>query len=455
MKKLFILTILGSLALSSCSDLDLDGAQAQQIKENAEELFGIIDPNQDWSNVSSGTVSVTADASLKNIAKVQILTESPFFNVQAKVLAEAEATKGQTLTLNYDAPRANTRLIAACVDNKGNYYIKGFNIGEEKVSFKNSSATRTRAAGVTRASSETPDLSAVRLDFNESFMSYNALRTLANYNSWKGKNWENDRLWWHTGSGSSNGWTISNSTIYRSATELSDDEKTNLQDIYNVSLFRDDPNDPNEGKTNRNNLALLREGNAVKFFSNHLVSNGKAPLTLCPIQMASTEAYWCDIYYYYFKADDIPAGTSEADYIKTLPKFKAIDLRDERLAFKAKTKISESKRDENFLRLHEYLLPYFGDASEFTPQVSTLSSFGYTTNGKFYRISNYSGNAKASIPASDHYITYDEDHNKNLKDENTTNIGSQLWQIFTNANDGTMMLYNVVRNSCGGTMEIM
>ena len=70
MKKLFILTILGSLALSSCSDLDLDGAQAQQIKENAEELFGIIDPNQDWSNVSSGTVSVTADASLKNIAKV-------------------------------------------------------------------------------------------------------------------------------------------------------------------------------------------------------------------------------------------------------------------------------------------------------------------------------------------------------------------------------------------------
>ena len=443
MKKLFILTILGSLALSSCSDLDLDGAQAQQIKENAEELFGIIDPNQDWSNVSSGTVSVTADASLKNIAKVQILTESPFFNVQAKVLAEAEATKGQTLTLNYDAPRANTRLIAACVDNKGNYYIKGFNIGEEKVSFKSSSATRTRAAGVTRASSETPDLSAVRLDFNESFMSYNALRTLANYNSWKGKNWENDRLWWHTGSGSSNGWTISNSTIYRSATELSDDEKTNLQDIYNVSLFRDDPNDPNEGKTNRNNLALLREGNAVKFFSNHLVSNGKAPLTLCPIQMASTEAYWCDIYYYYFKADDIPAGTSEADYIKTLPKFKAIDLRDERLAFKAKTKISESKRDENFLRLHEYLLPYFGDASEFTPQVSTLSSFGYTTNGKFYRISNYSGNAKASIPASDHYITYDEDHNKNLKDENTRNIGSQLWQIFTNANDGTMMLYNV------------
>ena len=435
MKKLFILTILGSLALSSCSDLDLDGAQAQQIKENAEELFGIIDPNQDWSNVSSGTVSVTADASLKNIAKVQILTESPFFNVQAKVLAEAEATKGQTLTLNYDAPRANTRLIAACVDNKGNYYIKGFNIGEEKVSFKSSSATRTRAAGVTRASSETPDLSAVRLDFNESFKSYNALRTLANNNSWKGKNWENDRLWWPTGSLNSNVWTMSNSTIYRSATELSDDERTRLQDIYNVALFRDDPNDPNKGKSNRNNLALLREGNAVKFFSNHLVSNGKAPLTLCPVQMASREAYWCDIYYYYYKTEDVPAGTSEADYIKTLPKFKAIDLNDERKAFKAKTNIDVKDRDENFLRLHEYLLPFYGDANEFKPVIHALSHYGYTTDERFYRIHNISENR-------DHYIT-NADKEHTLNDAYTENVEEQLWQIFTNSDEGKVMFYNV------------
>ena len=431
MKKLFILTILGSLALSSCSDLDFDGAQAQQIKENAEELFGIIDPNQDWSNVSSGTVSVTADASLKNIAKVQILTESPFFNVQAKVLAEAEATKGQTLTLNYDAPRANTRLIAACVDNKGNYYIKGFNIGEEKVSFK-STAARTRAAGATRASSEIPDLSAVKLDFDESFLSYNALRTLKNYNSWKGKNWDNDRLWWSTGSGSSNGWTIANSTIYRSATDFTDEERTTLRDIYNTSLFRDDPAGYNK---RRDNLALLRQGNAVKFFSNHLVSNGKAPLTLCPIQLASTDAYMCDIYYYYFKTDDIPAGTSEPDYIKTLPKFKAIDLNFDREAFKAKTGINIDTRDENFLRLYEYLLPYYGDASEFTQKASTLATYGYTTDGKFYRIHNYSENI-------DHYIT-NADKENTLKGAYTENVEEQLWQIFTNSDEGKVIFYNV------------
>ena len=107
MNKFSYFAILGTLTLVSCSDLDIDSQMSQVTKENAENLFGLIDPNQDWSNVSSGTVSVTANASLNNIAKVQILTESPFFNDQAKVLAEADATKGQTVTLNYDAPRAN------------------------------------------------------------------------------------------------------------------------------------------------------------------------------------------------------------------------------------------------------------------------------------------------------------------------------------------------------------
>lgn len=433
MKKLFILTILGSLALSSCSDLDLDGAQAQQIKENAEEVFGIIDPNQDWSNVTSGTITVTANASLKNIAKVQILTESPFFNDQAKVLAEVEATKGQTVTLSYDAPRANSRLIAACVDNNGNYYIKGFYVGTEKISFKSST---TRAARSTRASSA-PDLSGVSLDYDNSFLSYNALRTLANKNEWKGSNWENDRLWWVTGSVS--GWNMSNSAIYTTATDFTDEERETLQDIFNSSLYRDDKNGVG-GR--RDNLSLIRQGNAVKFFSNHLVSNGRVPLTLCPVQMASTEAYMCDIYYYYYKADDVPAGTSETDYIKTLPKFKAIDLNDERNAFKAYSNKNVDARDESFHRLHEYLLPFYGKASDFVQQISSLNSYGYTTNGKFYRISNYSGNSSKNIPESNHYIT-SADKLENLKDEYTDNIEYQLWQIFTNASDNTVILYNV------------
>lgn len=440
MKRITYLAILALLGLSSCTQ-EFNYDPTQEIQENAENIFGLIDPNQDWRTTTSGTVTVTANAPLSDIAKVQILTESPFFNDQAKILAEAEVTAGQTVTLSYDAPRSNTRVIAACVDSNGKYYIQGFNIGDENVSFKSSSTpVATRAAVITRSGSELPNIS---LDFNESFLSYNAERTIKNTGSWANSNWENDRLWQPTGE-SSNGWTLSNSTIYRNATALSEDEATTLQDIFNASLLRDDPQGIN-GR--RNNLDYINKSKVVNYFNNHLVSNGKTALTLSPVQLASTEAFWCDIYYYYYKTEDIPTGTSEADYIKSLPKFKAIDLDDERNAFRKVTTISKDKRDENFLRLHEYLLPFYGNASEFTKttQQSTLKSHGYETDGKFYRISNYSGKSDAKpdpIPASNHYITYG-DNKHNLKDEGDANIEYQLWQVFTNATDNTMMLYNV------------
>ena len=440
MKRIKYLAILALIGLSSCTQ-EFNYDPTQEIQENAENIFGLIDPNQDWRTTTSGTVTITANAPLSDIAKVQILTESPFFNDQAKILAEAEVTAGQTVTLSYDAPRSNTRVIAACVDSNGKYYIQGFNIGDENVSFKSSSTpVATRAAVITRSGSELPNIS---LDFNESFLSYNAERTIKNTGSWANSNWENDRLWQPTGE-SSNGWTLSNSTIYRNATALSEDEATTLQNIFNASLLRDDPQGIN-GR--RNNLDYINKSKVVNYFNNHLVSNGKTALTLSPVQLASTEAFWCDIYYYYYKTEDIPTGTSEADYIKSLPKFKAIDLDDERNAFRKVTTISKDKRDENFLRLHEYLLPFYGNASEFTKttQQSTLKSHGYETDGKFYRISNYSGKSDAKpdpIPASNHYITYG-DNKHNLKDEGDANIEYQLWQVFTNATDNTMMLYNV------------
>ena len=443
MKRITNLAILALLGLSSCTQ-EFTYDPTQEIKENAENIFGLIDPNQDWRTTTSGTVTVTANADLSDIAKVQILTESPFFNDQAKILAEAEVTAGQTVTLSYDAPRSNTRLIAACVDSNGKYFINGFNIGDENVSFQSSSApAATRGAAITRSGAELPNIS---LDFDKSFLSYNAEHTISNknkswtYKSWEDSNWENDRLWQPNGSATSDGWTISNSTIHRDATALSEDEAATLQDIFNASLLRYEKNN-----NPRNNLQFINESSVVQLYGNHLVSNGQTAITLCPVQAASTEAYWCDIYYYYYKTEDIPSGTSEADYIKTLPKFKAIDVNDVRQAFSAVTGIQKDRPDVNFLRQYEYLLPFYGNASEFTPMPSTLKAYGYTTDGKFYRISNYSGKSDAkpaSIPASNHYITYG-DQLSNLKDEGDANIEYQLWQVFTNATDNTMMLYNV------------
>lgn len=434
MKKITNWTLAALVTLSSCTQ-EFNYDPTEEINENAQNIFGIIDANQDWRTYTSGTVSITANAELDDIVKIQILTESPFFNDQAKILAEADVTAGQTVTLNYDAPRSNSRLIAACVDSQGKYYIRGFNVTDKTVSFSSSTPAATRGLGMTRASASLPDLSPIGLHFDASFRSYNALRSSTN-NNWKDKNWENDRLWQPTGSLSSNGWTISNSTIYTDAPALSEEDAATLKDIFDASLSR------YEGGKPRNNLQFINESSFVQLYGNHLVSNGKAALTLCPVQVASTEAYWCDIYYYYYRTEDIPAGTSEADYIKALPKFKAIDLNDERQAFSAVTGIAVNVKDETFLRQHEYLLPFYGNASEFIPTQATLRDYGYTTNGKFYRIYNYSGNSSKNIPATNHYVTYSEDHDYNLQDAYTDNIEYQLWQIFANP-DGTIMLYNV------------
>ena len=438
MRKISIYALLSILSLGSCTK-EFVYNDTNDIKENAEQIFGLIDPNQDWRTTTSGTVSITADANLANISKVQILTGSPFFNKNAKILAETEATAGQTVTLSYDAPRTTTQVVAACTDNNGKYYIQAFNIGDKTVSFK-SSAAATRAAAITRAGAELPEIS---LDFKSSFQSYNAERAKSTnnaYSSWKGSNWENDRLWQLTSSGNPDGWTVSNNTIYRNAPALSAEEEANLEIIFEDALGRYENNKKNKPK---NNLPIIKESSRVRLYGNHLISTGDAAITLTPVQAASTEAYWCDIYYYYYRTEDVPAGTSEANYIKTLPKFKAIDVNEVRDGISAVTGTPKNEPDTKFLRQHEYLLPFYGNASEFISKPYTLASYGYTTNGKFYRIYNYSG--YNSVPASNHFITY-SDNKHNLQGEGAANIEDQLWQVFTNADDNSIMLYNVKNN---------
>lgn len=61
MKRITNLAILALLGLSSCTQ-EFTYDPTQEIKENAENIFGLIDPNQDWRTTTSGTVTVTANA---------------------------------------------------------------------------------------------------------------------------------------------------------------------------------------------------------------------------------------------------------------------------------------------------------------------------------------------------------------------------------------------------------
>ena len=465
MRRLLLLSLVTSVFVSCSHDFGTYGSQIdpstlkdkdpnevtkEDIQANVANIFGAIDPEQDWNMVTSGTVNVTADANLPGITKVQILTESPFFNNDAKVLCEADAKSGETVTLSFEAPIANKRLIAACVNSEGVYHIQGFDIGQTSVNFSSRAATRA----ATRGDAGYPSPSGIKVEFKNSTLSFNAARTIladeaaAGSDSelkqwvkdqeiaqWHDKGWENDRLWKATKNDNiGNNWIVDDKgTIYRLVNDLSDAERKNLEDIFNTSLIRD---------SHKDNLSLIRNSEILNLYNNHLISNG-TPITVTPVQLASTEIDKCYIYYYYYNPEDIPATVSEEDYVKSLPKFLAINCAGARWEAQQIGKSTNSTRTD-FFRVREYLLPYYGD--NLTEMMGETVMKNYKTDGKVYRFRN-----GQQWNGSDYYLSYFESKTNDdgrarlalFADKGETDYENQLWQIFTDEGTGLSYLYNI------------
>lgn len=437
---------------STLQDKDPNEVSKEDIQANVANIFGTIDPEQDWNLITSGSVTITADAPLNDIVKVQVLTESPFFNNDAKVLCEADAKSGETVSLTYEAPIANKRLIAACLNSNGIYYTQGFEIGQTNVTFSNRASTRATAG----ADAGYPTPSGIKVEFKNSTLSFNAARTkladeaAAGSDSelkqwvkdqdiaqWHDKGWENDRLWKATKNENiGNSWKVDDKgTIYRLVDDLSDAERKNLEDIFNTSLVRD---------SHRDNLELIRHSEILNLYNNHLISNG-TPITVTPVQLASTEIDKCYIYYYYYNPENIPATVSEEDYVKALPKFLAINCSGARWQAQQIGKSTNSSRTD-FFRVREYLLPYYGD--NLTEMMGEMVMNNYKTDGKVYRFRN-----GQQWQGKDYYLSYFES-NTNAGDngrarlalyaeKGETNYMNQLWQIFTDEVTGLSYLYNI------------
>ena len=363
MKKLhLVLMTAASLLFVNCMNHDDDmnvniPLDKNAVSENAKELFGDIDPSQNWSSITKGSIIITADADLKDIEKVQILTESPFCNSNAFVLNEANVSKGQKVKLVYDAPNVYDTLFAACISKDNTYYVKVFSVNDSEVSFTEPAASRMNRAG--EATNGFPTASAIVL--GQPKKSVNALRAeaskekgyfLANekndgkgkfwkYTEWNDGSWLNDYLWAPVDvAAESNGWTIKDGNIYRT--------NPNQEDITTIKWLVSSYLPKQTGNTKNNNWKSIVEGtNYFKEYKNHFVSDGK-PLTVVPLQMYTTEGEYNTIYYYYFKPEELEGKTDEqlADFIKALPKFKAIN---------------GYKGGESYSNKKEYLLPYYGD----------------------------------------------------------------------------------------------
>lgn len=460
MKKLYFLAI-SVLALASCShdlgdyDESIRKPTKEEINKNIAEIFGSVDPNHDWNVHSTGTVSITANAPLYDIVEVQILTGSPFFNSECSIVNSAKVQKGETVDLTYEVPYDYESLVAACIDSKGHYYIKSFGIGTSSVSFK---SNNNNARAMTRGTYDDINLNNVALGFQNSMISYNAARTkyaniaasgnfselkdyiqTNNMGVWKNANWENERMWKISSSSkvsSTSGitWEISGGALKRNIEPIDKDEASQIQAILSDNFSRAKVNNKK-----KDNLKLIRNSELVSLYNNHLTSDGENPITIIPIQTPSTEAQNCDIYYYYYNPSDIPSGQTEQDYIKQLPKIKAVQLSD---VIKS---AGINKGSDSIFKKNEIMLLYYGEPSAFTPTKIQSSSFA-STDGKVYRISN----ADETTASGKYYMTYRADDAHQLAtfyDDNDANdVKNQLWQIFTFNDDPSktkIMLYNI------------
>ena len=137
---------------------------------------------------------------------------------------------------------------------------------------------------------------------------------------------------------------------------MSADEKKNVKAIFDKYLSRGTFK-YNNNTYKEDNLEDIRESSAVKFFNNHLTSQG-LPITLTPVLVSSDDQQYYEVFYYYYNPSAINSSPSENDYIRQLPKYKAMHCPYTLDAFGGKS--------NNFAKHHEYLLPYYGDDAVIT-----------------------------------------------------------------------------------------
>ena len=394
MKKLLSIAVIG-LVLSSCTKgfdapeptpdptpeptpTNNEVTQAE-IDANVANVFGTtFSPNQDWSSTTKYTVTITADAPMSDIAKVQILTEAPYFNEDARVLNEATTSKGQSVSLTYDCPAEYTELVAACVDSKGIYYVAGFKAGDAQVNFQKAAQARTRAAYDLPAF---PAISGLKMKYRNSALSYNAIRAQkagqdgedASINPWLNSNWNNERIWMFNNEGGNDTWKVERQTIFREVT-ITDAEKQGLE-----TILKDVGGKSGRDNTHKQvNLETIRNSPLYQLTKNYLVADGKAPITLSPVQIQTTDYSSVALYYYYFNPSELEGKSEEQQltFLKSLPKFKCVDGKQ------TKEASGTASGNGEFFKVHEYVLPYFGDVT--SSPTTDLEVRGFTIPAGYY-----------------------------------------------------------------------
>ena len=289
-------------------------------RERANQVFGYtLDPNHDWCTTLTGSITVSVNAPLDNIKEVLVLVYVGG-DESLKILNRSEAKNGDIISLVYDTPDSYTALYVAVVSEKGGYYLKEFSPRDYEVSFLDdeiSNRARTRGA-------EEED--SVIWYLNDAIIPYERQRGYSGF--------KNEFLY-----------QLSEEDEIAQIIEVPDFEST-FKTLFRSFIFTYLPN----GKKYKN-LPKIKE-NGYCNEDCYAITTGGDPVVISPVYKNDGgyhEVETCDIYYYYFKESDL-VGKDEVQYIKNLPKYKAI-------------KLSRSICADDEIKLHHsYKLIYWGDS---------------------------------------------------------------------------------------------
>ncbi len=356
MKKFLSLAALGLVLLSSCvkgfdgmepeptpTPDPSSGVTDEDIQANFEKIFGVpYSTEQDWITTTKGSVNVKANSAIKKVAIMALVAQTDedgeSFNSMT-VLNEAETNGQSSLNINYDAPGKNEGLYAAFYTANSCYYEK---IEGNSVSL--GSPAKTRGIDVF-------PFPEGEFSIASSESSYAAQRSgylvdgvtdekLYSFNDYEGLKME--------------------------APAYTDAYANRLRDL----IFAYFPN----GRTHKNYAKVLATGysddNAYR-----TTTGENSPIVVSPIYKCDratvygNEVYNSDLYYYYFKEDDLNSATDKVAFLQNLPKYKLIPFNQH---------FGENE-DDVLQKRAAYACLYFGDGA---PEIGTKGTFQFPAGYK-------------------------------------------------------------------------
>jgi len=342
MKRMKTFAAIGLLVLASCSkstDLYQPPVEPEitqeDINANVQKVFGVtFDPNHDWNSTISGEVEIIANSTIK---KVQVLVYVSKIDEEGEtvtsmnIMNEAELNGATTITLNYEAPKDNLGIYVAFID------------GNKKI-FKKVEGNTVNIADAIKTRGVDWDLTK-ELNLTLPSGEYKIAGSVESYASQRGWN-SGEQLYFMDNYGdqamAAEGYSAEFTATFRAM-------------IFTYFVNK------------ANNLPLVK---ASDYYNEkaYPFTTGHQPIIISPVYKSDkakqygNEVWNSDLYYYYFKEEDLANASDQVAFLKSLPKYKALAFKD----------YFGETEDDVIRKSYSYALLYYGDG---TPEVGTKGDY--------------------------------------------------------------------------------